>query len=1352
MTNPDGSQNSEQYGTLYSLNDGRLLGKSIKKGDILLREEKYTYLTDTEAANTIIPSIYGNMLYPADPSSAKIRPIRLTEVIQDGISYKNYINSYDEFSRPTSNTASNNHFSRTYVDTYYDNTSEWILGQLSRSVNSDTDKVEKEITYGNQAQPENIKIFGKLKQTLTYNTDGTLATITDGNNHTTKFSAWKRGIPQSITNADGTTQSAIVDNNGWITSITDEVDATTDYTYDVMGRLTSIDYPGNDNVAWNPTIQSFAPINSVEHGLSAGHWRQMTITGNAHKEVYFDALWRPVVTREYDNADVTGTQRLQRMEYDHAGREIFASYPGNSDNLSTGVWTEYDALGRATSVVQDSEQGLLVAQTAYLPDGLTQATDPLGRQTTTSYQAFDQPDYSRPISIQKPEGVYLDITRDVFGKPLAITQHNWDNTQAVVRRYVYDGYQQLCKSIEPETGSIAMDYDMSGNLIWSAAGLSLPDAANCDTDAAYASGRRVDRIYDARNRLKTLVFPDGNGNQDWNYRADGKPAQIITYNDSGSFQSVNTYAYNKRGLLTAETSGQAGAYTWSLGYGYDVNGFLAGVQYPSGLYVDYAPNALGQPTRAGTYATGVSYFPNGGMRQFTYGNGIIHALTQNSRQLPDHVADTNVLDNIYSYDAVGNVIQIDDVLDATRTRSLIYDGLNRLIQATAPAFMGSGVLHYSYDALDNLRSAKLEGKKEYNYWYDASNRLTNVLSDSGATLIGLSYDAQGNLANKNGQAFAFDYGNRLRTVGGMEYYRYDAHGRRVVNGSSAGGDIISMYGQDGLLRRQENKRTGNNTDYIYLNSSMIAKVNETTTPAAPALDAPSYTSTGSYIVSWNAVTTATRYELQEQANGGDWTTVKDDGDLTWSANGKSAGQYAYRISACRASFCSSWSATKITVVELPPAAVPSLYSPAQSLKGSYLVSWSEVAGATAYPLEESFNGNPWNEIQNSADVKWSASDKSVGSYSYRISACNAAGCGPQSAVVITQVIQPPASAPVLSVPFQSLDGTYPISWSSVGSATSYRLEENANSNGWTQILESESVTTTLVGKGYGGYSYRVRACNAAGCSPYSSAAAITVILIPTQAPTLTMPSASNNGSYTISWTALGCVIEYRLEEQIGTIWTQIQADGSTLSMISGRASGPYGYRVRGCNASGCGPYSNTGTIAVLLAPTTPTSITAPVSSATGVFNLAWSSVAFASSYTLQESSDNGTTWHDYFSLSVSNLDVAVNNEGWTSSQNRNYRVNACNTTGCSEWSPTVTVQILPPPLPVPTGFTVNTSRNACTAKWNSVTGATRYEVYETGVLAQSNAFTSYRTDLACSSAHLQVRACNDQVCSAFVGG
>ncbi len=396
------------------------------------------------------------------------------------------------------------------------------------------------------------------------------------------------------------------------------------------------------------------------------------------------------------------------------------------------------------------------------------------------------------------------------------------------RSYVYDANQQLCKVIEPESGATVMAYDAAGNLAWSASGLDLPSTTSCDLDAAANSGRRVARTYDPRNRLKTMRFPDRNGDQDWDYTPDGLPSRVSTINDAGNTTVVNVYNYNKRRLLLSEVTQQPGV-NWSFGYGYDANGALASQSYPTGTMVTYAPNALGQPTgvrdQAGNnYATGIAYYPNGAASQFTYGNGVNHSLVLNARQMPQQVRDYNVASFEYQYDANGNVTGIfDQQRGESLNRYMGYDGLDRLMEAGSARFGGDHWNRYTYDVLDNILTAKLPGVVENNYWYDSKNRLTNVLSNAGATTIGLSYDAQGNLKNKNGQAFAFDFGNRLRDVTGKEAYRYDAYGRRVLSGGLSTLNV-QAYSQAGQLLYAEVRGKGN-TEYVYLNGSLLATRN-----------------------------------------------------------------------------------------------------------------------------------------------------------------------------------------------------------------------------------------------------------------------------------------------------------------------------------------------------------------------------------------------------------------------------------------------------------------------------------------------------------------------------------------------
>ncbi|MDQ1093809.1 YD repeat-containing protein [Xanthomonas sacchari] len=897
VTNPDGTATAYEFGFMYGLNDGRLLSTAaLDANGNTVSKTSNTYFADSDVAAQPFPAEMGqSLLGIPNPLTNVLRPLRGKTVQQDGVTYTWTANGFDAFARTLNVTRASPWHSRTDTTEYYDDLGKWILGQRTKSTNTDTGLVESQTSYDTNAMPSQRWSFGKLRLTLGYNGDGTLATVKDGNNNTTTVSSWKRGVPQLIRYPDGTTESATVSDSGWITATTDENGYTTHYGYDAMGRLTSIAYPANDTVAWVSTMQAFEQVNASEYGLAAGHWRQTVATGNGRKVTYFDALWQPMLTREFDAGNEAATQRFQKFAYDQDGRTTFASYPGTSDALSAGTWTSYDALGRKTSVSQNIEQGgVLTTLTEYLAGNQTRVTDPRGNKTLTGYHVFDQPDYATPVWIQHPEGAYTDISRDIFGKPLSIRRRDANSTVSVTRSYVYDGYQQLCKTVEPETGATANGYDAVGNLVWSAAGLSLPSTSSCDADTAFASGRRVDRSYDVRNRIKALSFPDGNGNQAWSYWPDGAVKQITTTNNGVA--TYNSYAYNKRRLLIAESQGQADGETWALGYAYDANGHLAAHRYPSGQTVDYAPNALGQPTQAGSYAAGVIYYPNGAIKQFSYGNGIVHTMTQNARQLPDTsrdaYGDTAFLSDGYDYDANGNVAAISDGATGRGgrgNRDMTYDGLDRLISTKSDMF-GPTPASYSYDVLDNLTHVVAPGRDHY-YCYDANWQLTNVKTGScgGSTVIGMSYDPQGNLSNKNGQAFVFDYGNRLRQATGKETYRYDGNGRRTLALQSAG-NIGSLYDQSGALRFQKNQRQSKSTDYILLGGSLVA---EADWPLGQLASVKDY-------VNWNPVSGATRYVVEESVDGVTWTAVYDGSQGNWTSLARPAGTYSYRVTACTA--------------------------------------------------------------------------------------------------------------------------------------------------------------------------------------------------------------------------------------------------------------------------------------------------------------------------------------------------------------------------------------------------------------------------------------------------------------------
>jgi len=750
-------------------------------------------------------------------NAATLRPEKERAITQQGEAFvwrvPNPTTDYDVFANPTrADRFSSLGFVRTDELSYHHSTSLWVLSQLQRVRELSTGLVEQQTDYDGGALPIRRWSFGRVIETFGYHPDGSLQSATDANGNGVTLSGWFRGVPQTITFSDNKTRSAVVDAWGRITRTTDELGFSHTYQYDVMGRLTRIDYPSG----WTPTTFSFAPAAVAEAGLPAGHWRQTETTGNFKKTTWFDARFRPVLTLEEDTG-IASSKRHTRRCFDHESRQTFAGYPltgaGTVGCTGDGVRTVYDALGRVASTSQSSEQGSLVTSTAYLPGFQTRTTDPKGNATTAQFQAFDSPDTGAPIVFEEPGAVTTTIVRDLFGKPLSTTRSGSHDGLPVTatRRYVYNGFQQLCKRIEPETGATLFAYDAGARLTATVQGS--PELGLSCSPLPPASA--ITRSYDSRDRLLSVSHPGG-PTTSYNYFADGALQQV------SQGDAVWTYAYNNRRLLTSETLSFGDSYTFT--YGYSGLGHLASVSTPSGLSIDYGPNALGQATRAGSFASGVSYFPDGSLKQFTYGNGITRAISQNTRLLPSKVKDSHpggvVHEFDYTYDRNGNVTGISDIGQAgLQTRSLSYDTRNRLTGASASQLWGTAA--YSYDPLDNLRSAD-QGSRQHRYQYDAQNRLSTITTPAGGMVWDFAYDAKGNETRRGSQVRRFDGANRITAIGN-EAYAYDGHGRRVATWKADGSTQVEVYTQTGQLGFVVDSQKGGASSFITLAGLRIAE-------------------------------------------------------------------------------------------------------------------------------------------------------------------------------------------------------------------------------------------------------------------------------------------------------------------------------------------------------------------------------------------------------------------------------------------------------------------------------------------------------------------------------------------------
>ncbi len=434
-------------------------------------------------------------------------------------------------------------------------------------------------------------------------------------------------------------------------------------------------------------------------------------------------------------------------------------------------------------------------------------------------------------------------------------------------------------------------------------------------------------------------------------------------------------------------------------------------------------------------------------------------------------------------------------------------------------------------------------------------------------------------------------------------------------------------------------------------------------PGAPTLTVPATDADGDYTANWTSVAGATGYELEEKPPGGSFGNIYDENGTSHDITGNAPGIYMYRARACAGEGnCGVWSATETTNV--PPGA-PTLTVPATDPDGDYPASWTSVAGATGYELEEKPPGGSFGNIYDENGTSHDVTGNAPGIYMYRARACAGEGnCGVWSATETTNV---PPGVPTLTVPATDKDGGYSAMWTSPSGATSYELQEKSGSGAWSM---SEVLTTTsksYTSKTPAICTYRVRACAGTGnCGDWSSTETTKV---PPGVPTLTAPATDADGSYPVTWTSPSSATGYELQEKVGSdTWSELETLTTTSKRYTGNTPAIYMYRVRACAGEGnCGGWSSTGTTK---APPGVPRLTVPATDADGDYTAMWTSPSGATSYELEEKPEAGSFANVYRGDRTSRNITDRADATYT------YRVRACAGEGnCGDWSTTGSVSV-----------------------------------------------------------------------------
>ncbi|MDX2349628.1 MAG: RHS repeat-associated core domain-containing protein [Porticoccus sp.] len=241
----------------------------------------------------------------------------------------------------------------------------------------------------------------------------------------------------------------------------------------------------------------------------------------------------------------------------------------------------------------------------------------------------------------------------------------------------------------------------------------------------------------------------------------------------------------------------------------------------------------------------------------------------------------------------------------------------------------------------------------------------------------------------------------------------DAHWTQVYEGLGLSATFTDLA--DGHYQywvRACNTEGGNTTCSGYQASDRLT-LSYIDTPTD--LTVPSGDADGAYTISWQpGQGTATSYTLQEQLNGGAWTTVQDTVGTTYSTSGKTNNQYSYQVRGCNAGGCTDYSAVQTVNVLLAGQPGPITGPSTLEEENDFTLIWGAALGSlTHYELEEQVSGGSWSQVYSGTDLTLAFTDHNFGTYNYRARACNAIACGSYTGtktVSITFTI-PPQAAP-----------------------------------------------------------------------------------------------------------------------------------------------------------------------------------------------------------------------------------------------------------------------------------------------------------------------------------------------------
>lgn len=639
---------------------------------------------------------------------------------------------------------------------------------------------------------------------------------------------------------------------------------------------------------------------------------------------------------------------------------------------ASGVGWTFSHSGQTVTVTHTSGQSFTKAYTA---NGET-LTDPGGNTYTLlgysgaggSIASITYPGTPATVISFK----YLQLPSPPYGSRLSEVDYNGVP-------YGYTTYDMRANLSGPNfpnpfygwaTGTYSADGSGLFTIAYNATNASLQNLSETDTNAL---GHQSTTSFDSNGNITQI---SDNAVQTCGATISGRTYDSNQHLAAEVDNNGNTrsYTYAANGQLQTETEAYGTPIARTTDYVWDPNiqlNRLLSVTVEGWRKTVYSYNA--QNRLASTSVTNLTHTGTSNETLTTtntyslYGNGMVQAMT---------VTRPTGNGDVYAYDTRGNLTSVTDGLGLSTTYSsynglgqpghivgangdvtdITYDARGRVIRKTSYPNGAAASWTYTYDGFGRLASETDPDGQVTSYTRDAEMRLTSKTHNDkdGTSTESFSYDANGDVISHTVA--------RGSVIGLSETFHYDALGRLYQRVGQNGQLLVYAYDGNGNGLSVTNA-LGHAVSYQYDALNRAIKKTESDPGVAPAIpgaaptiNTPTTSTTGSYTVSWNSITGATSYVLQEQINGGGWTTLQSSGAISWPASSQSSGTYSYQVQACNASGCSAWSAPGTTTVSNANPSLNPIGLNGKTYTGTNALTQGSGNEAIGFDIA---NGNAW---------------------------------------------------------------------------------------------------------------------------------------------------------------------------------------------------------------------------------------------------------------------------------------------------------------------------------------------------------------------------------------------------------